>query len=167
MIGDTDNGGVCLDSIHAQRGFGERARSQAAAVKPNISILFVDDRDSDAVRVLAALAACRDLEVEIDLVSCPDEARQLWETGIHDLALFDIWLGNGTSIGLMATLAEDAAARPVVILSNLPHAEARMLGSGAGDLLVHSKEDLSPSALALTLNSALALARRVAVVLNA
>lgn len=169
MIGDTNAEPIRLAACRARRAslglLDEPIEDPRAGAGSTVSILFVDDRDRDALRVVAALAACRDLNVEIDHVSCPAEARRLWESGIHDLALFDIWLGSGTSVGLLAALAEDAAARPIVVLSNLPPRETRTLGSG--DLLVHSKDNLSSAALALTLSSALALARRMAVILDA
>ena len=145
----------------------ERVQPRPRLAKPSISILFVDDRDREAARIESALAACRDFDVDVDHVCDPGEAWRLWEERIHDLALFDIWLGNGTSIGLLAQLGQDPATRPIVVLTSLPDAEARSFASGAGDFLVHSKDDLSSAALALTLGSALALSRRMAITLDA
>lgn len=166
MIGDTSAGGEWpyfgpFEAGHKRTGTGRRDR-----VKPSVSVLYVDDRDRDAARIETALSACRDFDVDIDHVSDISDALRLWAEGVHDLALFDFWLGNGTSMGLLADLTEHGGDRPVVVLTSLCEAEARSFARGSGDFLVHSKNDLSPSALALTLGSALALSRRMAVMLN-
>lgn len=140
---------------------------RAGRSRPKISILFVDDRDCEAARIESALTACRDFNVDVDHVCDPTEACRRWEERTHDLALFDIWLGNGTSIGLLDRFEQGCATRPIVVLTSLSGAEARSSALSGCDLLVHSKEDLSSAALALTLGSALALSQQAAVMLTA
>lgn len=150
------------------------AEPPAAAGRPvagrcggTVLVLLVDDRDDEAERISRALSACRDFRFEIDHVQDPEEACRLWSEGSHQVAIFDFWLGRGTSMGLFATLAEDARSRPLVVMSNLPGAEVRRLAGDGGDFFIHSKQNLTPLALAMTLGSALALWQRIAVTLDA
>ncbi len=166
MIGNTDAVAARL-SIPQPQSMQNTAGPRRRRAYSAISILFVDDRDNDALRILSSLSACRDMQLAVDHVSDVTEASRLWDEGQHDLAMFDIWLGNGTSVALLTALAADAAARPLVVLSNLPECETRSLSAGCADLMVHSKNDLSSAALAMTVGSALALARHDAVRLDA
>lgn len=138
---------------------GHATSRRSADAATIISILLVDDPDADAARVAGALEACSEFEVALDHVCEAAEARRIWERGDHDLAIFDLWLGRGTSVELLSAFADDTA-RPVVVLSSLPYAETRAFSAAACDLLVHSKENLSPGALAETLGVALARPRR-------
>ncbi len=166
MIHDTGSGGEALGVTWQARAVPGDDPVASALAKPSVSVLFVDDCDHDAARIESALSRCRDFDADIDRIGDPAEAWRLWDQGIHDIALFDIWLGNGTSIELLSRLEQDASSRPVVVLTSLPCSEARAFASGCGDFLVHSKHDLSPAALALTLGSALALSCQRAVMLN-
>ncbi len=167
MLGD-----IAAEAVIAPSATMKTADCEGVSVphqfsETRISVLFVDDLDADAERVRAALAACRDIEVEVQHVTDPDEARRLWDARVHDVAIFDIWLGRGTSVELLEAFALDDTGRPLVVLSSLPDAEACAIGGNARDFLVHSKQRLTSTALAMTLGSALALSRRRAVMLAA
>lgn len=165
MIGETEAGGQVLSAE------GRRAPAamleEAGTGRSSVSILLVLDRPEEAARICEALSCCRDTAFIVDHVSEKDEARHRWRAGLHDIVICDMWMGRRSGVDLMVALAEEAASRPVVVLSNLPTREARTIMGAGSDFLVHSKENLSTSALAMTLCSALALARRMAVTLYA
>lgn len=167
MLGDMTAGAAVMSSLAVTAADRRDVFVPHNFSDTRISVLLVDDFDADAERVRAALAGSRDLTFDVDHVSDPAEARRLWDTRRHDIAIFDIWLGRGTSIDLLEAFAREDTGRPLIVLSSLPESEACAIAGTARDFLVHSKQRLTATALAMTLGSALALARRRAVLLAA
>lgn len=122
--------------------------------RDGITVLLIDGRDAETRDIIAALAECDRPKVTVEHVSDPKEAEDLWLRGGHDLVIVDVWLGRGISVELVTLLTSSACTCPIVMLSSLGVEELQAVFTGT-DLFIHSKKDISPSALAATLDAAL------------
>ena len=121
-----------------------------------LSVLLIDDSDDEAREIVAALIECGRARVTVEHVSDPKQAEHIWRQGRHDLVIIDVWLGSGISVDLVYLLTSLPCACPIVMLSRLSSEELLSYFTDS-DLFIHSKQNISPGALARTLDAALSV----------
>lgn len=132
-----------------------RAEHDQQPAQGNVSVLLIDGRDAETREILAALAECDRPKVSVEHVSDPKEAEHHWMRGEYDLVIVDVWLGRGISVELVTLLTSSPCTSPIVMLSSLAADELQTYFTDT-DLFIHSKQNITPCALAATLTAALA-----------
>lgn len=157
MTGDASAGTQSFasrpDSAHTAATPSPSLRDRTSTA--DVTVLLIDDSDSEAREIVAALSACDCPRVTVEHVSDPKEAEHLWYQGKHDLVIVDVWLGRSISAELMALLTSSPTGLPIVMLSSLSSDELRSYFTDS-ELFIHSKHNISPGAFAETLGAALA-----------
>lgn len=157
--------GDALAGAHALMSFRDNCRGETwretrrennheRSPSEGVSVLLIDGTDAETQEIMASLAECQNPKFTVRHVSDPKEAQHVWREHKHDLVIIDVWLGRGVSVELVSLLTNSPCSCPVVMLSSLSSEELQAFFTDA-NLFIHSKKNITPSALARTLETAL------------
>lgn len=122
---------------------------------PHLRGLLVEDIDVDAKIVALMTAMMSDYDLSLLRVGSVAAAKQAVREETFDLYLVNSWLDDVEARRF--TGSDEALARPaaVIMLSNIPRADAECLNRLAKDAVFLSKPSLSPERLELAIGRAL------------
>lgn len=122
-----------------------RAGANTCAARPALRVLYVDDQDSEAQRISAAIHDCPSLDVALFHADCPVDAEAICEAERIDIVVVDFWLGAGTTAHTLDDLCRRCTSGAIVLSSLDPDIVGGTIGETA-DLIVLSKSELDGAA---------------------
>ncbi len=118
-----------------------------------LRILIVDDDPVDAGLLADACVAVPAYDVRCRLAADLDEARRMLAAEAFDMVFADYWLGDGTSVPLIAELARRPGC-PVIMTSSADTLDIRTIGTRAGAQGFLAKPDLTRSGVHAAIHAA-------------
>jgi two-component system cell cycle sensor histidine kinase/response regulator CckA len=105
---------------------------------PAISVLLVEDNETEAAQTRSMLIESESTTFHVDWVGTADEALAQMLQGGHDVCLVDVALGDASGIDVMMRAIDGGCQTPIVLLANFGAAtqEEEAFAAGATDYLV-------------------------------
>lgn len=121
-----------------------------------IRTLVVDDSEMDREWIASQLAQMTEYDPIVERASSIEEAKELLETSVFDVALIDYQLGPGFGDEVIAHLDQTQKLCAAILVSGHDMSEVSLYGARAGAMAALSKDDLNPTLLETTIRFAMA-----------